>query len=123
MRISDWSSDVCSSDLIDRIPVADPARKTADHHRRPGKAARIGGDRAVPCKGGQIFRPSHPRQDARDEQPHGDEEQREADREYPDEMSFVHGTPFLALPRLSPDLREIGAPMHPPGEAETEERR
>src|SRR3546814_20823971 len=49
---------------IDRIPVADPARKTADHHRRPGKAARIGGDRAVPCKGGQIFRPSHPRQDA-----------------------------------------------------------
>src|SRR3546814_18320466 len=81
MRISDWSSDVCSSDLIDRIPVADPARKTADHHRRPGKAARIGGDRAVPCKGGEIFPPSHPRQDARDEAAHGDDEQREADRE------------------------------------------
>src|SRR3546814_15906193 len=31
---------------IDRIPVADPARKTADHHRRQGKAARIGGERA-----------------------------------------------------------------------------
>src|SRR3546814_8924479 len=27
MRISDWSSDVCSSDLFERLPAAPPARR------------------------------------------------------------------------------------------------
>src|SRR3546814_18144128 len=50
---------------IDRIPVADPHRKTADPHRRPGKTARIGGARGGPCKGGEKFRPTPPRHTAR----------------------------------------------------------
>src|SRR3546814_1446880 len=39
MRISDWSSDVCSSDLCDRSLVA--AAITHDEHRRP-RPARAG---------------------------------------------------------------------------------
>src|SRR3546814_16785974 len=35
MRISDWSSDVCSSDLLRRAPVADPHRDA----RRLGRAS------------------------------------------------------------------------------------
>src|SRR3546814_10843379 len=33
MRISDWSSDVCSSDLLGRITHADIARRQIDLHR------------------------------------------------------------------------------------------
>src|SRR3546814_13201599 len=35
MRISDWSSDVCSSDLFDqRVALLDPARSVADNFLR-----------------------------------------------------------------------------------------
>src|SRR3546814_7259012 len=36
MRISDWSSDVCSSDLIDE---AEHQLRYEDHHRRPARPA------------------------------------------------------------------------------------
>src|SRR3546814_3583156 len=39
MRISDWSSDVCSSDLQDRVVELDADRgEPAVHHRRPVRA-------------------------------------------------------------------------------------
>src|SRR3546814_10207681 len=41
MRISDWSSDVCSSDLIplSRVAVPRRLRRSAAHHRRLAPAA------------------------------------------------------------------------------------
>src|SRR3546814_15174670 len=45
MRISDWSSDVCSSDLLRRFPEADAGPQRA-HHRRGRDTAGldVGGD-------------------------------------------------------------------------------
>src|SRR3546814_8469975 len=43
MRISDWSSDVCSSDL--GRGAADPARHAGDRHRHPAAAGDDGAGR------------------------------------------------------------------------------
>src|SRR3546814_10004601 len=51
MRISDWSSDVCSSDLLLRrrisVTLADPVFKTRYYHKRIGHLLRL--DRSRPA--------------------------------------------------------------------------
>src|SRR3546814_20023960 len=51
MRISDWSSDVCSSDLLVDTPEAAgvPGRPFDDHTARPKHAATLGGSHDEKC--------------------------------------------------------------------------
>src|SRR3546814_1311196 len=62
MRISDWSSDVCSSDLADQ---ARP-RLRADGHQKAGEAERIGEQPDPPVGGKDGAVPRQP-QDQRDQ--------------------------------------------------------
>src|SRR3546814_8961107 len=55
MRISDWSSDVCSSDLACRKDTATAYRHGA---RRPSDSAQAGGDRACGAPAARSFRRS-----------------------------------------------------------------
>src|SRR3546814_3962397 len=44
MRISDWSSDVCSSDLLADIVVGTPGERLVELARQSGEAVDIGGN-------------------------------------------------------------------------------
>src|SRR3546814_13692979 len=48
MRISDWSSDVCSSDLVD--VDLDPLRGGVDRARQPVGTVALRQWRAIPCR-------------------------------------------------------------------------
>src|SRR3546814_20167274 len=49
MRISDWSSDVCSSDLADDAALEQLIRSRADTVYHPVGTARMGSDEAAVC--------------------------------------------------------------------------
>src|SRR3546814_13723585 len=54
MRISDWSSDVCSSDLVlhlrDRLQVLGPGLRRRADHGAAGSAGRAGGGAVRPAR-------------------------------------------------------------------------
>src|SRR3546814_6572962 len=47
MRISDWSSDVCSSDLLQHFHVAGIGRRAVEHFGRPVHAAHDFAERGI----------------------------------------------------------------------------
>src|SRR3546814_4094923 len=78
MRISDWSSDVCSSDLAGRLSVAGAHRRRAGHRglallapaRRAAAAGRAAAGRAVRRQGRvERARPPAPSQPGRNAPP------------------------------------------------------
>src|SRR3546814_7899821 len=66
MRISDWSSDVCSSDLVDRAAVVPRARRRREAPDLLGDSVHIDGkaDAAVANQGEPQFLFAHGRRDS-----------------------------------------------------------
>src|SRR3546814_5806852 len=60
MRISDWSSDVCSSDLFERIIVPDHDVAGAARAQRPDAALHADGARGYAADRGEGLIPAHP---------------------------------------------------------------
>src|SRR3546814_17256000 len=113
MRISDWSSDVCSSDLRHPLPPAPPAGG-GEPRRRQRRARGVGRRSAPPRRGGERRQVALPRAD----EPRAAHALERHPRLLGDDRAPDHGAGLAALRRL-----RTGHPPPRPAPADPEDRK